>query len=208
MLFFEKKQSIRIDPIKDTPKNSFINICVFNTSIHVINWSSQTIPTKSNFCRTILAYKSFGARDYFLYRAYFPRLRHLPPPPPHLSNFLIPIYAGITPRAAHPRTPRAAHSRTPHSVSLALTGCPPPLAPPAGDSCFPPSASSLVGAVNAIILTVTKPCSPKRRPHRHEAASEPISSFTRSCVVCPSVHHPASSSRLHLASSAATTSSR
>ena len=55
-----------------------------------------------------------------------------------------------------------------------------PLAPPAGDSCFPPSASSLVGAVNAIVLTVPKPCSSRRRPRGHEAASTQVSFFTRS----------------------------
>ena len=36
------------------------------------------------------------------------------------------------------------HSRTPHGGNLILKRCPPPLAPPANDSLFPPSTRSPV----------------------------------------------------------------
>ena len=76
--------------------------------------------------------------------------------------------------------PRAAHSRTPHSVSLALMGCPPPLAPPTGDSRFPPSASSLVGAVNTVVPTVlssNQPNWPSSFMHLKSGSSSPSSPY-------------------------------
>ena len=127
---------------------------------------------------------------------------------PHLPH--LPIYP--TSRDSNPPgNPRAAHSRTSCGGSLILRRCPPPLSPPAVDSCFPPSSRSLVGASSpSVVLTVTTLCSARRRPDRHEAASKPISSFTRSGAVCSVCTPPCKrrSSHLHLASSSSTTSSR
>lgn len=139
-----------------------------NLALQIVALQRKRLPTSLN--------SPYMSPDFF---------SSLPSPPPsNLSNLQIPIYAGIT-------TPHTAHSGTPRGGSLTLNLRPLPLAPPADDSRFPPPASSLVGAQSAsssspsrsrarpnVVLAITKPCLPQRRPHRHEAVSIPVSSFT------------------------------
>ena len=199
-LFFKKEQSIRIYPIKDTPKKLFIDICELPNYSHLIKFG----------LREYFRLTKFGATDVFF------TTRKTSHDSKILFSYIVACYFSSTPSSPPPHYPTSQflarrHSRTPHGGSLILKRCPPPLSPPAADSHFPPSSRSLVGASSASVgLTVTTLCSARRRPDRHEAASKPISSFTRSGTVCSVCMPPRKrrSSHLHLASSPSTTSSR